>query len=483
MMLTAESCGSVLANVIRLAEGATAWKSGGGAERPQLSSIASRTSENLRKGRQYSVKTFGSLAAALLVTCIACREQTVDVGALITARTVGVEHLQRGQLADAERDFREVIALAPRDPLGYANLGLTYLRGGRYKDAESQLQRARRLEPANPEVALILAKLYAVTGRADEARKVLTSVAPVARVLYALAELERPRGDSSYAARLRAVLERAPANLAVRLSLTDALLRLGAGDSALRHLEDVRQQRPEPPREARAFLDTTIAALRAGEVAAARMAFDRLSHVMALTTPYQASLARVNWVEGPLPGRPVLAFNPASLITMRGVAPASNVEAQFTDVTGESGLPDSGGPVTALALGDYDGDGEDNLLVARANSGVHIYTVHGGFVADITDKAGLPLPAGVLAATFADYDNDGWLDLFAIGTDHKGHLLHNRAGKRFEDVTESAGRCAGKRGRRAVFFGGAHRGGPSPRLVRARAPPAGRHHLEWASDP
>jgi len=424
------------------------------------------------------VKTFGSLAAALLVTCIACREQTVDVGALITARTVGVEHLQRGQLADAERDFREVIALAPRDPLGYANLGLTYLRGGRYKDAESQLQRARRLEPANPEVALILAKLYAVTGRADEARKVLTSVAPVARVLYALAELERPRGDSSYAARLRAVLERAPANLAVRLSLTDALLRLGAGDSALRHLEDVRQLRPEPPREARAFLDTTIAALRAAKLAAARTAFDRLSHVMALTTPYQASLARVNWVEGPLPGRPVLAFNPASLITMRGIAPASNVEAQFTDVTGESGLPDSGGPVTALALGDYDGDGEDNLLVARANSGVHVYTVHGGFVADITDKAGLPLPAGVLAATFADYDNDGWLDLFAIGTDHKGHLLHNRAGKRFEDVTESAGVREVNGARRAVFFDVDHDGDLDALLVGAGSLAVYRNNLD-----
>jgi hypothetical protein len=199
-------------------------------------------------------------------------------------------------------------------------------------------------------------------------------------VLYARAELERPRGDSAYAAKLRAVLEKSPANLAVRLTLTDALLRLGESDSAIRHLEDVRQLRPEPPREARAYLDGTIAALRGVKVAAARTAFDRFAHLMALTTPYQASLARVDWVEGPLPGRPVLAFNPASLITMRGIAPASNVEARFTDVTGESGLPDSGGPVTALALGDYDGDGEDNLLVARVNSGVHVYTVHGGFV-------------------------------------------------------------------------------------------------------
>jgi len=126
----------------------------------------------------------------------------VDVGALITARTVGLEHLQRGQLEEAERDFRQVIALAPRDALGYANLGLTYLRASRYDDAEAQLQRARRLDPANSDVALILAKLYSLTGAPDEAKRVLASVKPDARVLYALAELERSRSDSAYVARL-----------------------------------------------------------------------------------------------------------------------------------------------------------------------------------------------------------------------------------------------------------------------------------------
>ena len=125
-----------------------------------------------------------------------------------------------------------------------------------------------------------------------------------------------------------------------------------------------------------------------------------------------SALAQVDWVEGPLPGRPVLAFNPASLITMRGIAPASNAGVvRFTDVTGESGLPEGGGPVTALAVGDYDGDCDLNLLVA--GSQVHVYSVHGGFVADISDKVALPLPAGAIAATFADFDNDGWLDIYS----------------------------------------------------------------------
>src|SRR6266511_3801544 len=212
-MLTAESSGSVLANVIPLVSGASSSKIGGAggvARQLRMRAIASRNGRYLRKGRQYSVKTFVSLAAVLLVGAVGCREKPIDQGALVTAREVGLEHLQRGRLPEAEQEFRTVIALAPRDPLGYANLGLTYLRGGRYAAAESPLKQARRLDPKNPDIALIAAKLYSLTGRSAEARRVLAAVQADARVLYALAELDRENGDSAYADRLRQVLARIP---------------------------------------------------------------------------------------------------------------------------------------------------------------------------------------------------------------------------------------------------------------------------------
>src|SRR3954469_6821551 len=165
-MFTAESSGTILANATPLDSAAMVVNSGrpaGLVERPQLTPVAISNSKIFFKGRQYSVKTFVSLIV-LVVLLSACPEKPVDMGALITARTVGLEHLQRGRLADAEREFRKVIDLAPRDPMGYANLGLTYLRmgPGRYKDAEARLDRARKLDPNNPDVALILARLYAL---------------------------------------------------------------------------------------------------------------------------------------------------------------------------------------------------------------------------------------------------------------------------------------------------------------------------------
>ncbi|MGH2829578.1 MAG: FG-GAP-like repeat-containing protein [Actinomycetota bacterium] len=364
------------------------------------------------------------------------------------ARDLGLTDLQRGRLPEAEVQFKKVVALAPRDPLGYANLGLTYLRGGRYAEAEAQLRRARRLDPASPDIGLIAAKLYSLTGQPAKARETLEELRRDARVLYALAELEALSADSAavrrYEDRLREVLGLAPANIAVRLKLVDVLVRRGEADSAIRHLEEVRRLRPEPPKEARPHLDASLQHLRAGRLAQARVPLDRFLRVMELTAPYQASLNDIQWVEGPLVGRQVLAFNPQSLIATRALIPLGRkAEVRFTDVTGEAGLSDRGMVATALALGDYDGDGVDNLFVSVSSrdtrwSGARLYNVQGGFVADVTASTGVSLPAGATYATFADFDNDGWLDLFAIGGDGRGYLLRNDGNGRFDDVTATA---------------------------------------------
>src|SRR5688572_8492148 len=170
-----------------------------------------------------------SIAAATLLATIACRSEPVDTQALLTAHSLGLNELRRGQLTQAEEQFKKVVALAPKDPTGIANLGLTYLRGERYREAETELRRALRLNPASAEVGLILARLYSVTGRTEEARQTLEQLPRDARVLYALAELDAQATDSAsarrYVARLREALAAAPANIAVRLTLAEALLR------------------------------------------------------------------------------------------------------------------------------------------------------------------------------------------------------------------------------------------------------------------
>src|SRR4051812_20781902 len=94
------------------------------------------------------------LAVALLGAMVACKQSEPQTAELFQAQWRGLAALQTGQLADAETQFKTVVALAPKQALGYANLGLTYLRGSRYADAETQLGRARSLDPSNAEVGL-----------------------------------------------------------------------------------------------------------------------------------------------------------------------------------------------------------------------------------------------------------------------------------------------------------------------------------------
>src|SRR5688500_6656884 len=408
------------------------------------------------------------LGAVWIATTTTCRPERASVEDLYTTRMLGVSYLQRNQLPEAEAEFKKLTELAPDDPLGYANLGLTYLQAGRYAEAEKQLHRARELDPASTEVGLALARLYSLTGRPADARAMLERLrrdsSGNAHVLYALAELEAQQSDSAsarrYEDRLREVLAVAPANLVARLKLVDALVRRGEADSAVRHLEEVRRIPPEPPKEAKTYLDSAIRLLRSRQPAQSRPALDRFLALMEVTAPYQSSLEEVKWTEGPIPGRPVLTFAPRDLITLRGIRERSSVDlAKFTDVTSDVGLagatsaaaapPERKDGATALAVGDVDGNGTDDLFVS---SPARLYRVQGGFVRDVTQTSGISLPQGAAYATFADWDNDGWLDLFVIGVEGRGHLFRNRGDGTFAEVTAKAGVGDVKGARRALFL-------------------------------
>ena len=419
-------------------------------------------------GRRYS-RVF--LAIALALATQSCRSKPASVDDLFTARTLGLTYLQRNQLPEAEVQFKKLVDLAPNDPAGYANLGLTYFQGGRFQEAEERLVRARELDPSSTEVGLMLAKLYSVTGRTTEARatleKLRASAKGDAHVLYALADLDARSADgasqSRYEMRLREVLAASPANLAVRLKLLDVLIRRGETDNAVRHLEEVRRIPPEPPRDARTYLDSSLQLLRAGNLIAARALLGRFEHAMELTTPYQASLDAVKGVDAPLAGRPVLTFAPSYLITMRGTHDkASAEEVRFTDISDVAGGPlaiagaGTQSAPAALAIGDIDGDGNNELFVSspspdQRTSVVHLYSIQGGFLRDITAKSGLAVPNGAVFATFADFDNDGWLDLFIIGGEGRGHLFRNRGNGTFDEVTATAGVGDVKGARKALF--------------------------------
>ncbi|MEA2559201.1 MAG: hypothetical protein QOH06_705 [Acidobacteriota bacterium] len=91
--------------------------------------------------------------------------------------------------------------------------------------------------------------------------------------------------------------------------------------------------------------------------------------------------------------------------------------ARFTDLTDRVGLASAVQPFT-MAAADYDGDGWMDLFVSRPFTHYQLFRNRGGTFEDVTAASGLldAKPEGAIAATWVaawgDVDNDGDLDLF-----------------------------------------------------------------------
>jgi len=144
----------------------------------------------------------------------------------------------------------------------------------------------------------------------------------------------------------------------------------------------------------------------------------------------------------------------------------NNHDGTFTDVTHKAGL-DVELFGMGVAVGDYDNDGYDDLLVTAYGQN-HLFHNNGnGTFTDTTQKAGLLGPKEfTTSAAWVDYDKDGHLDLvvgnyvqwtpetdlyctldgksksYCTPESYKGtsvRLWHNRGDGTFEDVTQKAG--------------------------------------------
>ena len=93
------------------------------------------------------------------------------------------------------------------------------------------------------------------------------------------------------------------------------------------------------------------------------------------------------------------------------------------------------------AVGDVDADGDEDVVLASASHLV-LYRNNGdGTFTDVTATSGLPNPYPAVATGVAlfDYDNDGFADLYVGALRGGDHLFHNRRDGTFEDATTAAG--------------------------------------------
>jgi hypothetical protein len=138
---------------------------------------------------------------------------------------------------------------------------------------------------------------------------------------------------------------------------------------------------------------------------------------------------------------------------------AADVPIRFTDVAAAAGLVLPKVPVSAakdflidttgngVAFFDYDGDGDVDALIvtgstferlaAGGDRMVALFRNDGGRFTDVTTASGLTRRGWGTGVCVADYDNDGFEDIYVTG--FTGNVLwHNVGGRRFEATAQAA---------------------------------------------
>jgi hypothetical protein len=136
-------------------------------------------------------------------------------------------------------------------------------------------------------------------------------------------------------------------------------------------------------------------------------------------------IPRGAWI--PFPVRPSLLQN--------------NGDGTFSDVTAEAGLIESLNSNSA-AWADYDNDGCIDVMIACERQTNRLYRNEGnGTFVEVARLAGVQQDSKAFckAAVWLDYDNDDYPDLFLNNLEGAGRLFRNNRGGAFSDVSASQG--------------------------------------------
>jgi len=124
----------------------------------------------------------------------------------------------------------------------------------------------------------------------------------------------------------------------------------------------------------------------------------------------------------------------------------NNGDGTFTDVSSKAGIADANGKGLGVAFADYDDDGLMDIYVANDSVPCFLYHNNGnGTFTEVGLLAGVGLNedgktfAG-MGVDFADYDNDGHPDILVTDLSNERYrLFHHNGDDSFRDVTNASG--------------------------------------------
>jgi hypothetical protein len=124
----------------------------------------------------------------------------------------------------------------------------------------------------------------------------------------------------------------------------------------------------------------------------------------------------------------------------------NNGDGTFTNVTKAANVLKPDGKNLAVGAADYDNDGWPDLFVANDGLPADLYqNLHNGKFQETAETSGMAYTMrgqtmAAMCISLGDYDNDGWLDLYISDFQKSSdHLWHNSGKGYFDEVSDQAG--------------------------------------------
>ncbi|MDA1313509.1 MAG: CRTAC1 family protein [Acidobacteria bacterium] len=118
----------------------------------------------------------------------------------------------------------------------------------------------------------------------------------------------------------------------------------------------------------------------------------------------------------------------------------------FRDVTAESGLGRVHYPTQTAGWADYDNDGDLDLYIGNETFPSQLFRNNGkGLFSDVAGAAGVTNDRFAKGVTWGDYDGDRFPDIYVSNIDGDNRLYHNNGDGTFTDMAPAAGTTGPKK--------------------------------------
>jgi len=339
----------------------------------------------------------------------------------------GIALMTLQKLDEAKKALQDAIALDPNQPQAWYNLGLAQHAGNETEPALASFQQAVKLDPRDADSYYFEGVCYQEMKQFDKAIDILKQALAI-NGLHASSEFAMAR-----ALQRSGRTAEAKDHFKLFQHMTSTKISAAIG---LAYGEQGRYSTVTPIEEPEG-LPRAMIPVRLVAQPLAQATSSPKGKAQAFTTTGGACMIDAT------------GSGAMDLVLMQSGAQAIRVlhrkgDGSFEELDAAAAGLKASGRAVACAVGDYDGDGLNDLAVAFDNAVLLFRNLGKGKFQDVTAEAGLTAKNRPSGITFIDYDHDGDLDLLLTGAplkpgDGPNALWRNNGNKTFAEWTEPTG--------------------------------------------